>query len=220
MFSQASVKTVPPSRSVHYTRVKRVLDALGGFLALVALSPAIVLVALVVLALDGRPVFFFQKRPGLGAQTFILIKFRTMAGTPSANSGDETRRITPLGRRLRSLSLDELPSLWNVLRGDMSFIGPRPLLLNYVEIFSSHHARRHLVRPGLTGLAQVSGRNFLSWKERLDLDVTYVDSLSLLTDIKILSRTIKVVFLRRGINQMNGLIMEPLREGYDSQAER
>ena len=199
-----------------YVGFKRSLDVAGGFLALVALSPVIASVALAILVVDGRPVLFFQKRPGFQSRTFVLIKFRTMAGVARSQGKNEGERITPLGRVLRSLSLDELPSLWNILRGDMSFVGPRPLLLDYLRIYTPRHARRHDVRPGLTGLAQVSGRNLLTWKERLDLDVKYVDSYHFGTDLSILMKTVKAVLSRKGVNQSNGATMSPLRPGYDS----
>jgi len=149
----------------------------------------------------GRPVLFRQERPGLRGRGFELIKFRTMtdARGPSGQLLADAERLTPFGKWLRASSLDELPELINVLRGDMSLVGPRPLLMKYLPKFSPNHGRRHEVRPGITGLAQISGRNALSWDDRLDLDVEYVDSASPILDFKILLRTVGTVFLRRGI---------------------
>ena len=150
----------------------------------------------------GSPILFRQNRPGLHSKSFELIKFRTMTDRKSVNDvllADEAR-LTDFGRWLRSTSLDELPELWNVLKGEMSLVGPRPLLVEYLPLYSPHQARRHEVRPGITGWAQVNGRNALSWEEKFNLDVWYVDNQSLWLDIKILLMTIKKVILRDGIS--------------------
>lgn len=181
-------------------RTKRCLDVVAAGLALVLLAPVLALVAALVALKLGRPVLFRQPRPGLHGKTFTILKFRTMLEPDHAagliSDGD---RLTPFGSFLRSTSLDELPSLWNILRGDMSFVGPRPTLCRYLELYTPEESRRHDVLPGLTGLAQVRGRNALPWPERLRSDVEYVDTVSLGLDLRILLRTIVVVVRREGI---------------------
>lgn len=199
-----------------YSNVKRVLDLVFALILLPLLAPLILAVAALVLFLDGRPIFFRQVRPGVGEKPFALIKFRTMSSSAIAADGDESGRITGLGAVLRKTSIDELPSLWNVLKGDMSFVGPRPLLMEYLEVYSAHHSVRHNVRPGLTGLAQVAGRNLLSWNQRLDLDVFYVHQQSLMLDLKIVCKTMILVPSLRGVDQANGATMERLSDGYDA----
>lgn len=175
--------------------LKRAIDIVGSSLGLlVALVPMAVL-ALLIRRDIGRPVLFLQVRPGRQAEPFTLIKFRTMREGP----GSDAERLTPLGRFIRSLSLDELPELWNVLRGDMSLVGPRPLLTSYLPRYTPHQARRHEVRPGLTGMAQVQGRNTLSWEHRFELDVHYVDTWSIRLDLAIIARTVWLVVKRDGI---------------------
>ena len=198
-----------------YSRIKRVVDLVVALILILLLFPVVVIVGVMVFALDGRPVFFRQVRPGLGEKPFVMVKFRTMSQVPAAASGNESARVTKLGAILRKTSIDEIPSLWNVVKGDMSFVGPRPLLMDYLEVYSPCHSLRHTVRPGLTGLAQVAGRNLVSWNERLDLDVIYVQRQSLWLDIKILFQTILVVFSFRGIDQADGSTMVPLAKGYD-----
>jgi len=180
--------------------VKRALDAIGAALALLGLSPLLIGLAVLVAVRLGRPVLFRQDRPGLHGTTFTIVKFRTML-EPAAVDGtvDDADRLTPFGRWLRSTSLDELPSLWNVLVGEMSFVGPRPSLCRYLDLYTPEQHRRHDVRPGLTGLAQVRGRNALPWPERLRSDLEYVDTRSLALDARILLRTIGVVLRREGI---------------------
>lgn len=180
---------------------KRAIDLILTLVTAPLWLPAMLLTAALVWTRLGRPVLFRQERPGLRGRGFELIKFRTMtdARGPSGQLLADAERLTPFGKWLRASSLDELPELINVLRGDMSLVGPRPLLMKYLPKFSPNHGRRHEVRPGITGLAQISGRNALSWDDRLDLDVEYVDSASPILDFKILLRTVGTVFLRRGI---------------------
>ncbi|QSB24065.1 sugar transferase [Curtobacterium sp. 24E2] len=188
-------------RRARTLRTKRALDIVGAASALVALGPLIGVVAGLVALKLGRPVLFRQDRPGLHGRTFTILKFRTMLEVDHASGRvDDADRLTTFGRFLRSTSLDELPSLWNILRGDMSFVGPRPSLCRYLDLYTAEESRRHDVLPGLTGLAQVRGRNELPWPDRLRSDVEYVDRLSLGLDARILLRTVLVVIRREGIN--------------------
>jgi sugar transferase EpsL len=181
---------------------KRTFDVIAAGLAMLVLVVPFALIALIVRAKMGKPVFFRQVRIGVGAAPFEVVKFRTMLDTRSADGRflEDEKRVTSFGRFLRASSLDELPELWNILRGDMSFVGPRPLLPEYLPFYLDSQARRHEVRPGLTGLAQVSGRNAQSWDERFALDLNYVDNLSIALDIRILFKTILSVLSREGIN--------------------
>jgi sugar transferase EpsL len=181
---------------------KRAFDVTVSLLLLIILSPVLLLVALVIVIMMGRPLLFAQLRPGLGGRPFKLIKFRSMSDRFDADGAPlpDEARLGSLGRMLRATSLDELPELWNVLRGDMSLVGPRPLLMEYLPLYSTNQQRRHLVRPGLTGLAQVSGRNALSWDDKFDLDLRYVDEWSMALDMKILARTIWMVATGHGIS--------------------
>jgi lipopolysaccharide/colanic/teichoic acid biosynthesis glycosyltransferase len=183
--------------------LKRGLDILAACVGLVALAPVIAVVAALVAASNGRPILFAQTRPGKGGRGFTLYKFRTMSGATDAagKSLTDAERLTAVGRLLRRYSLDELPQLWNVLRGDMSFVGPRPLLVEYLPLYSAEQARRHEVRPGITGWAQVNGRNAQSWDERLRLDVWYVDHRSFWLDLRILCLTALKVLSSEGMNQ-------------------
>lgn len=187
-----------PSRS--YDALKRTLDVAVSGIGLVVSAPIQLATAGVVLASMGRPVLFRQARPGKDGVVFELVKFRSMRH-PDATHVTDAERLTKVGRFLRSTSLDELPTLWNVLKGDMSLVGPRPLLVDYLARYSPEQARRHEVRPGVTGLAQVSGRNALDWDEKLALDVEYVDHRSLALDLRILVRTVAAVLRRAGISQ-------------------
>lgn len=188
------------SRSPHaYDALKRAGDIICSAFGLVILSPVILVVTAVVLAAHGRPVFFRQDRPGRDAVVFELVKFRSMRHADETHITD-AERLTLVGRILRSTSLDELPTLWNVLKGDMSLVGPRPLLVRYLERYSPTQARRHEVRPGITGLAQVSGRNAIDWESKLSLDVQYVDRRCLRLDFGILWRTIASVVRMHGIS--------------------
>lgn len=176
--------------------MKRLIDILGSAVGLFLLSPVLLTVAILVQKRMGSPVLFRQVRPGLRGRPFQMIKFRTMQDAVDAagNVLPDGQRLTSLGRFLRSTSLDELPELWNVLRGDMSLVGPRPLLMEYLPLYSTEQARRHEVRPGLTGWAQINGRNAISWEEKFALDVWYVDNQSFWLDLTILFRTVlKVV---------------------------
>jgi lipopolysaccharide/colanic/teichoic acid biosynthesis glycosyltransferase len=181
--------------------LKRAIDVAGSVAALMAVSPVLAGVAVAVLATDGRPVLFRQARPGLGGRPFTILKFRTMRAPREAEvwyaSDDE--RVTRLGRFLRATSLDELPELWNVLRGDMSLVGPRPLLVEYLPHYTPEEARRHDMRPGMTGWAAVNGRNALRFRDRLALDVWYVDHWSLRLDLRIMARTAWQVLQRSGV---------------------
>jgi sugar transferase EpsL len=189
--------------AVYRTRGKRGTDLVIAAVALAVLAPVLVVGALAVLVTMGRPVLFRQYRPGLLGRPFTLLKFRTMTSAQDADGAllPDAQRLTRLGRFLRAASLDELPELWNVLRGDMSLVGPRPLLMQYLDRYTPHQARRHEVRPGITGWAQVNGRNALTWEERFDLDVWYVDHLSFALDCRILWMTLRTVLRRQGISQ-------------------
>ncbi|HAS22353.1 MAG TPA: sugar transferase [Idiomarina loihiensis] len=182
--------------------MKRLIDVLASGLGLLILSPLLLGLALLVLVYHGRPVFFGQVRPGLKGKPFKMLKFRTMRDVfdSSGNPLPDSERITKFGAFLRATSLDELPELWNVLKGEMSLVGPRPLLMEYLGLYTPEQARRHEVRPGVTGWAQVNGRNAISWEKKFKLDVWYVDNRSLWLDIKILFMTVKKVFVREGIS--------------------
>ena len=179
--------------------MKRAFDWVVSLLALAVLSPLLLLIAVLVRIKLGAPVFFTQLRPGLDGRSFRIWKFRTMTDRRDASGGllPDGERLTGFGRWLRGTSLDELPELWNVLRGDMSLVGPRPLLTRYLERYSREEARRHEVRPGLTGWAQINGRNATTWEQRLRLDVWYVDHRSFFFDLRIIFRTVTIVLRKR-----------------------
>lgn len=181
---------------------KRLFDMLISFSALLFLFPILFILFILIHIKLGSPVFFTQVRPGLEGKPFRMVKFRTMTDERCTDGLllPDAIRLTPFGQFLRSTSLDELPGLWNVLKGDMSLVGPRPLLMEYLALYNSEQARRHNVRPGITGWAQVNGRNAISWEEKFALDVWYVDNQSLWLDIKILLLTVKKVFVREGIS--------------------
>ncbi|EAP97398.1 probable glycosyl transferase transmembrane protein [Janibacter sp. HTCC2649] len=182
------------------TDTKRLFDLAVTLPAFAISLPVQAVVALAVRSKLGSPVLFTQERPGLGGRTFVMRKFRTMLEPdPARGLVTDADRLTPFGTFLRSTSLDELPTLWNIVRGDMSLVGPRPLLVRYLDRYSPEQARRHDVRPGLTGLAQVSGRNAMSWEQRLALDVDYVDTHTLRGDLAIIVRTVSAVLRRDGI---------------------
>jgi lipopolysaccharide/colanic/teichoic acid biosynthesis glycosyltransferase len=192
---------------------KRLIDVAVAAVLLALVGPILLGTALLIRIAMGAPVLFRQQRPGRHGRPFILLKFRTMreAADRSGSQLPDADRLTPLGRWLRRTSLDELPQLWNVLRGDMSLVGPRPLLMEYLPMYSPFEARRHEVRPGITGWAQIHGRNAVSWPERLALDVHYVEHRSLWLDLRILLRTLVAVLRREGINQAGAATMERFR---------
>ncbi len=198
---------------MNYNTLKRVLDIMVSGIALLVLSPLIVLLILLLALFQNGSVFFTQQRPGKGSRIFRVIKFKTMKDTRD-NDGNllpDSERITMIGRFIRSTSMDELPQLINVLKGDMSLIGPRPLLVKYLPLYSPSQARRHEVRPGITGWAQVNGRNAISWEQKFEYDVWYVDNMSFTLDIKILFLTIKKVMVREGISSGTAVTMEAFK---------
>lgn len=193
-----------------YKHIKRLFDFVSAFLALIVFSLLLAVVAVLVKVKLGSPVIFKQERPGLNNKVFTLYKFRTMTDERDENGEflpDEVR-LTKFGQFLRNTSIDELPELINILKGDMSVIGPRPLLVQYIPLYNEHQARRAEVKPGLSGWAQVNGRNSVTWEDKFDMDVYYVDNLSLALDIKILFMTVKNVIKREGISSDTSATME------------
>ncbi len=190
--------------------VKRVFDFVAASLALLMLALPLLALAWLIRRKLGSPVLFRQVRPGLHGKPFRMVKFRTMTDERDANGAllPDAQRLTPIGRFLRASSLDELPELWNVLRGDMSLVGPRPLLMEYLPLYSPEQARRHEVRPGITGWAQVNGRNSISWADKFALDVWYVDHSSLWLDVRILWLTVRKVLARDGISAAGEATMQ------------
>ena len=195
--------------------MKRLFDLLLSFGLLLVLAPPLLLLWGLVRCKLGSPVLFRQVRPGLHGRPFMMVKFRSMTNERGADGEllPDARRLTPFGRFLRATSLDELPELWNVLRGEMSLVGPRPLLMEYLPLYSPEQARRHEVRPGITGWAQVNGRNAISWADKFALDVWYVDHRSLWLDMKILWLTVRKVLIRDGISAAGDATM-PKFEGF------
>lgn len=194
--------------------LKRIFDIILASVALLLLLPLMLVVAVCIRISMGAPVFFRQVRPGLNGEPFVMLKFRTMSNmvdTTGRLLTDEIR-LTAFGQFLRRTSIDELPELWNIIRGDMSLVGPRPLLMEYLPLYSSHQARRHELRPGLTGWAQVNGRNAISWEEKFDYDVWYIDNHSFGLDLKILLMTVIKVFKSSGIAAQNHATM-PIFKG-------
>lgn len=187
----------------YYPKVKRVFDLFFSIIGLICLGPVIVTVAILVKIKLGSPIFFRQLRPGLYGRPFAIFKFRTMTDSVNENGSllPDYRRLTPFGIFLRSTSLDELPELFNIIKGEMSFVGPRPLLMQYLNRYSREQARRHEVKPGITGWAQVNGRNAISWEQKFEYDVWYVDNQSLRLDLKIIALTIWIILKREGISQ-------------------
>lgn len=192
---------------------KRLFDLVFGGLGLLVLLPILAVLSLLVLVLQGAPILFRQVRPGRNERLFTLIKFRTMK--PTTDGVPDTERLTPLGKLLRRTSLDELPSLWNVIRGQMSLVGPRPLLVEYLPSYNNEQRRRHCVRPGLTGWAQVRGRNALSWPEKFAHDLWYVDNYSFALDLEIIALTLSQVIRGRGISASEHATM-PKFEGNEN----
>lgn len=199
-------------RGAAYDPLKRTIDVVVAGIGLLLTAPLQLVVGLLVRRNLGSPVLFRQQRPGKDDEVFELVKFRTMRDPdPARGLVSDADRLTPFGAALRSTSLDELPTLWNVLKGDMSLVGPRPLLVQYLERYDAHQRRRHEVRPGVTGLTQVSGRNALTWDDKFRMDVEYVDSRSLLTDLRIIVKTFVVTFARRGIAAEGDVTMPEFR---------
>lgn len=190
--------------------IKRTLDILLSFIGIIALSPIILIISILIVKKLGSPIFFVQARPGKDGKIFKMIKFRTMLNSTDkyGNFLANELRHTKFGKLLRSTSLDELPELINVLKGDMSLVGPRPLLVEYLPLYNEQQARRHEVRPGITGLAQVNGRNTISWEDKFSYDVWYVDHFNFYLDFKIILKTILRVFRRQDINQGEGITMK------------
>jgi undecaprenyl phosphate N,N'-diacetylbacillosamine 1-phosphate transferase len=190
--------------------IKPLIDRLGAFVLIVLFSPVILVTAVLVALKIGRPIVFSQQRPGLKGKIFTIYKFRTMTNDkdPQGNLLPDEKRLQGVGKTIRALSLDELPQLLNVLKGEMSFIGPRPLLVEYLPLYSPDQARRHALKPGITGLAQVNGRNAIRWEEKFRYDVEYVNTISFLLDLKILFLTIFKVVKKEGISQEGRVTME------------
>ena len=197
-------------KSIYQNYIKRLLDFVLALLALIILSPVFLIVAILVRIKLGSPIIFKQERPGLHEKIFRMYKFRTMTDARDENGEllPDDVRLTKFGKILRSTSLDELPELWNILKGDMSIVGPRPLLVKYLPLYSEEQRHRHDVKPGFTGLAQVNGRNSISWDEKFKWDIKYVDDVSFLQDFKIILNTVKVVFKRDGITSDTSVTME------------
>jgi lipopolysaccharide/colanic/teichoic acid biosynthesis glycosyltransferase len=197
--------------------IKRSLDIIIAGLGLLILSPLLIVISLVILIQIGRPVLFIQMRPGLKGKPFYMYKFRTMTDETDeqGNLLPDELRLTRLGKFLRSTSLDELPELFNVIKGDMSLVGPRPLLMQYLERYTPEQARRHEVKPGITGWAQINGRNAITWEEKFVLDVWYVDNWSLWLDMKILAMTLVKVFRREGISAEGEATMPEFMGNYE-----
>lgn len=190
--------------------VKRGLDLILSLIAIILLSPIILTVAILVRVKLGSPILFKQERPGKKEKIFLMYKFRTMTDKKDENGEllPDEKRLTGFGKKLRSTSLDELPELFNILKGDMSIVGPRPLLVQYLPLYNERQRHRHDVRPGFTGLAQINGRNSISWEEKFEWDVMYVENISLWNDIKIVLKTVGVVFHRTGITSDTSATME------------
>ena len=193
--------------------LKRIIDIIASSLGLIILSPLLIIVSILIYTKLGSPIFFKQDRVGKDGKIFKMIKFRTMLNSTNKFGEllDDEERLTTFGKKLRSTSIDELPELINVLKGDMSLVGPRPLLVEYIPLYSKHQFRRHEVTPGITGWAQVNGRNSIDWKTRFDLDVEYVDKFNLIWDIKILLLTVLKVIQKDGINQEDNITMEKFK---------
>lgn len=190
--------------------LKRAFDILAAGLGLVLLSPILLILSMIIWRKLGWPVFFTQVRPGKDGKAFRMVKFRSMLPVTDTHQSD-AERLTPFGAKLRSTSLDELPELWNVLKGDMSLVGPRPLLMSYLPLYSADQARRHEVKPGITGWAQINGRNTVDWQTRFELDVWYVDNRSFWLDLKILWATVAKVLKRDGVTGEDSVTMEPFK---------
>ncbi len=194
--------------------MKSIVDFIVSIILILVLLPVFIVVSLLVFLKLGAPVIFSQKRPGKNGKTFKMYKFRSMTNEKDENGQllPKEKRLTSFGKKLRSTSLDELPELFNVLKGDMSIVGPRPLRIEYLPYYSPEQARRHEVKSGITGWAQINGRNVLSWEERFQLDVWYVDNVSFILDLKIIFKTIWKVIKREGVNSNDEKLMQPFKE--------
>ena len=193
--------------------IKRILDFILSLIALIVLSPVLLVVAILVRIKLGSPIIFKQQRPGKNEKIFTLYKFRTMTDKKDeeGNLLPDEQRLTKFGKILRNTSIDELPELINILKGDMAIVGPRPLLVEYLSLYNDEQKHRHDVRPGLTGLAQVSGRNSISWEEKFEEDLKYINKVNLVSDVKIILKTIVKVFKREGISQQGNETMEKFK---------
>ena len=198
---------------VNNIKFKRLIDIVGSLIGLALSSPLIIVISIIIYFTMGRPIFFKQVRPGLKGKPFVIYKFRTMLDLKDekGNLLPDEKRLTTIGKFLRSTTLDELPEFWNVLKGDMSLVGPRPLLMEYLDRYTPEQARRHNVKPGMTGWAQVNGRNAISWEEKFKLDVWYVDNWNILLDLKIILLTILKVLRREGISAEGHATMPEFR---------
>ncbi len=207
------INTTNKSPSIYRRFIKRPMDFMVSLIILIFIWPLLIIVTILIKCKLGSPVIFKQLRPGLNGEIFTMYKFRTMTEEKDDNGNllPDSTRLTKFGRMLRSTSIDELPELYNILKGDMSIIGPRPLLTQYLPLYDDQQKRRHNVRPGLTGYAQINGRNSISWEEKFNLDVKYVDNISFLCDLRIILITIKKVFIREGINSETSDTMELFR---------
>lgn len=201
------------TNTIYAKYIKRLLDIILSLIAIIILSPLLLVLWLLVRIKLGVPVIFTQDRPGKDEKIFKLYKFRSMTDDRDSNGNllPDDERLTIFGKKLRSTSLDELPELFNILKGDMSIVGPRPLLVEYLKLYNENQKKRHNVRPGLTGYAQVNGRNSVSWEERFDMDIWYVNNISLITDIKIILNTIKVILKKDGISSATSVTMEKFK---------
>lgn len=201
---------------------KRLLDIILSLIGLIVLSPVLIITAILVRTKLGSPIIFKQQRPGKDSKIFTLYKFRTMTDKKDdeGNLLPNKERLTSFGKKLRSTSLDELPELLNILKGNMSIIGPRPLLVKYIERYDDNQIRRHEATPGLTGLAQINGRNAISWEEKFNLDIEYVDNITFISDLKILLKTVVKVFKKEGISQNETVTMEEFMENKNIETEK
>ena len=208
--SEQQIKIQSHKQGIYERYIKRPQDFCCALVAAIVLSPVMLVTALLVGLKLGRPVIFKQERPGLNGKVFTLYKFRTMTDEKDTEGNllPDDARLTKFGKLLRSTSLDELPELFNILKGDMSVVGPRPLLVRYLPLYNAHQSRRHEVRPGFTGYAQVHGRNAISWEEKFDLDVEYVDHVTFVGDWKIIFQTVRTVLKREGISSESSVTME------------
>lgn len=204
---------VKVKKGIYRRLLKRPMDFILSLIAIITLSSVLIVVGVLVRFKLGSPVLFKQRRPGLNEKIFTMYKFRTMTDETDEHGEllSDSIRLTNFGRMLRSTSLDELPELFNILKGDMSIVGPRPLLIQYLELYNEHQNRRHEVRPGLSGYAQINGRNAISWEDKFNLDVEYVDNVSFIGDWKIIFLTIKKVFLKEDISSDTSVTMESFR---------